>query len=318
MTSKIAPACLAALLLAAGALAGDKPSPQELLDGAHKAADLSALGPYVLTGTLVVNPGTKKELTGSLAVYRDRDRARVDVVVANRSETRITVGNKDYVDPERILFGGSWLEEFDLIWDPERPRVGESGSKKWANIRKQKIGGVDAWCMEKTSELPKDVLCFDAERHIELKSTIAEFSNHTAVGAALIPQTIKVSDGYSAPVEVRNIKVASYPAEPALFEVSPQAMELEHCPDGEQLKLLNAPMPVRSNLSQRATNGQVALFVFVDKEGKVATVKLLTLVQADYNARILDTIKKWTFKPATCGGRPINCSSTLTANGAMF
>jgi hypothetical protein len=318
MTSKLAFTVLAALLLAAGAHAGDKPSPQELLDAAHKASDLSAFGPYVLTGTLAVNPGTKKELTGSLAVYRDGDRARVDVVIGNRSDTRITIGNKDYVDPERILLSGTWLEEFDRIWDPERPRLASGLRRKWASVRKQKIAGAEAWCLERENELFKEHMCFDAERRVLLSSTFVEFSNHTTVGVALIPQTIKITDSYSAPVEVRNIKIAPYPAEAALFEISAHAMELENCLDHEPPKLLNAPMPARSRLSQRATNGQVALFMFVDQEGKVASIRILTVVQADYNARIQDTIRKWSFKPATCGGHPVNDSFTVTANGSMF
>lgn len=317
MTSRILPAFLAALL-AASALAGDKPSPQELLDAAHNASDLSAASPYILTGTLVVNPGTKKELTGSLAVYRDRNRARVDVVIGNRSETRITIGNKDYVDPERILVAGTWLNEFDRIWDPESLRHVLNPREKWGYVEKRKIGGVTAWCMDRAHAPLKGTLCLDPERKVVLSRGEAEFSDFTAVGAALLPQTVRINDLHAAPVEVRNIKIASYMVEASLFEVPSHAMELEACADREPEKLLEAPIPVRSDLSMHATNSRVALFAFVDKEGHVATVRILTPVQPSFNTRILDAIKKWRFKPVTCSGRPVNSAFTIEADGHLF
>jgi hypothetical protein len=317
MTSKLAFTVLAALL-AANAFAGDKPSTQELLEAAHKASDLSAFGPYVLTGTLVVNPGTKKELTGSLAVYRDRDRARVDVVIANQSETRITIGNKDYVDPERILFAGSWLNEFDRISDPESLRHGINLREEWGPAEKRKVGGAAAWCMDRAHDPRKGTLCVDAQRKVVLSMTPAEFSDFTTVGGALLPQTIRITDAYAAPVEVRNIKVASYAVEPSLFATSSHAMELEACADREPEKLIDAPIPVRSDLSMHATNSRVALFSFVDKEGRVAAIRILTPVQPAFNARILEAIKKWRFKPVTCGGRPVNSAFTIEADGHFF
>ena len=117
MTSKVAFTVL--LVLAAGmGLGKDKPSPQELLDAAHETADMLKADPYVLTATVVVNPGNK-EITGALVVYRDREKARLDLQIAGRNETRVSIGKKDYVDPQRILIGGTWLNEFYWVWDPE-------------------------------------------------------------------------------------------------------------------------------------------------------------------------------------------------------
>jgi hypothetical protein len=316
MTSR-ATSTVLLLLLAVSAFASDKPSPQELLDAAHKASDISALAPYILTGTVVVNPGTKQELTGSLAVYRDQDRARVDVQVSGRNETRITIGNKDYVDPDQILFSGTWLNEFDRLWDPVQPRLVVDSGDKWGNANKGKVGNAAVWCIEKGHDGTMR-LCFNAERNVVLTSSAAEFSDFTTAGGALFPQTIKINDRHGAPIEVRNIKIVSYPAEPSLFEIPPHAMELETCTDHEPAKLFDWPMPARSNLSRHATNSTVALFAFVNKEGQVSSVKILTLVQADFNARILEAIKKWRFKPATCGGRPVNSALTLEADGHLF
>ncbi len=317
MTSRV-PSTVLLVLLSVSAFASEKPTPQELLDAAHKASDISSLAPYILTGTVVVNPGTKQELTGSLAVYRDQDRARVDVQISGRNETRITIGNKDYVDPEQILFSGTWLNEFDRLWDPKSLRHVVNSKYKWGNAYKHKIGGAAAWCMDKGDDATRGHLCVDAERNVVLSATPAEFSDFAVVGGALVPQTIRITDRFGAPVEVRNIKIISYPAEASLFEIPPHAMELETCADHEPAKLVDAPMPARSNLSRHATNSTVALFAFVSKEGQVSSVKILTLVQADFNARILEAIKKWRFKPATCGGRPVNSALTLEADGHLF
>ncbi|MGC2743387.1 MAG: hypothetical protein WA672_09375 [Candidatus Angelobacter sp.] len=306
------------IVLAARALAGDKPSPQEMLDTARKTSDISALGPYVLTGTLVVNPGTKNELTGSLAVYRDRDRARVDVHISGRSETRITIGNKDYVDPDQILFSGTWLNEFDRIWDPELPRQILNSRDKWGNVYKQQILGAAAWCMEKGRDPVKRRVCVDAHRGTVLSSTPAEFSDFISVGEAWFPQKIRIADRFGAPVEVLDIKVSAYAVESTLFEIPAHAMELENCTDREPEKVIDTPMPARSDLSQHATNGTVVLFAFVNKEGQVAALKMLTRVQSDFNTRILNAIKKWRFKPVTCGARPVNSAFTIEADGHFF
>ena len=63
--------CYATVPFAVDGVAQETPAPQQLIDAAHKASDLSQLGPYILNANVVVNPGDKKnEKTGRLTIAR--------------------------------------------------------------------------------------------------------------------------------------------------------------------------------------------------------------------------------------------------------
>jgi hypothetical protein len=304
-------------LLAVSAFGADKSSPQELLDAAHKNADLSSLGSYILTGMLVVNPG-KKEQTGTVALYRDHDRVRVDFQIAGRTETRISIGQKDYVEPAEILVAGTWLTELDRLWDPERPAKGVSHpADPWKAPSSRKIDGIAAWCLERDHNRT-DKLCFDASRNLLLTSTKHKFSDYTALGPAFFPKQITITEPDSAPMEVRDIKVNVYPAEDKLFEIPAQAMELENCEEGRPPQPVDTQLPPRSEEAMVATRAKLALYIFIDKQGQVAEIKILSLVAPGYDAGVLGAVKKWRFKPAMCGAKPVNFAMLLEVSGRSF
>lgn len=310
---------LALALLANGVFGEDKPSPQSLLDAAHKAVDLSRIGPYVLTGTLVVNAGSGKEITGTVAFYRDHERARADLEIDGRNETRVSVGQKDYVDPERFLIAGMWLDELDRLWDPERPEKGISrSSDKWGGVSKHKVGSSAAWCMERKRGQDKDRLCIDAARHLVLTSSWEEFYDFAPLGDVMFPRRIRIIDPDLAPMEIRDIKIAPYPVENGLFEVPAKAIELESCEHGTEAKVVDWPVPVRSNLAQHPTNAKILLYTFIDKQGQVAGAKILNLVQPGFDERVLAAVKKWRFKPATCDTRPVSTAVLMEVDGHSF
>jgi len=76
-----------------GLSAQEPPTLQQLAAAAYKLADLTALRPYVLRAAVTAKPGDKdQERTGQLTIYRDRDRARVELSLGSSRETRIVVG----------------------------------------------------------------------------------------------------------------------------------------------------------------------------------------------------------------------------------
>jgi hypothetical protein len=318
MTSRVVFAFLL-ILSAAGGFGDDKPSPQVLLDAAHKASDLSALGPYILTGTLVVDAGTKKELTGTLAFYRDHDRVRVDVQIAGRNETRISIGQKDYVDPDRMLIAGTWLNELDRLWDPERPEKGVAHSTDtWGSVSNRKIGSTAAWCMEKGHDSDKKRLCVDAARKVVLTSGREEFSDFTQSGPAMVPQKIRITDAFVAPMEIRDIKISPYAVESTLFEIPAKTMELENCENGQWPKAVDTKLTPRSEYAMTATNARIGVYAFIDKQGQVAALKMLGWVGPAYDAEVMNAVRKWRFKPATCNGQPVNAVMTIELSGHSF
>src|SRR5262252_9043326 len=110
---------LALVLTGTMAAAEDSaPSAQQLIDAAHAASDLSKLGPYVLTGLVVVNPGDKHERQGQVTVYRDGERMRVDLEIDGQKDSRLTLGANSYFDPRPGLLAMTRIGHLDRSWDP--------------------------------------------------------------------------------------------------------------------------------------------------------------------------------------------------------
>ena len=310
---------IAFLIVNALAFAQQKPSPEELLQAVHKKSDLTVLGAYVLTGTIVVNSGTKDEKTGSLAVYRDHDRVRVDVKMGEQVETRLTVGNKDYQDPNKLMFGGTWLTEFDRIWDPDNRNANIFGGKSgWSNMSRRKVEGVEAWCMERKHEYGKDHLCVDAARSVLLDFNSNEFSDYSTVGEAAFPQTVKVSERTGAPIEVRKIQVAAYPVESDLFSIPAGAWEFETCDSLKLPQVQETPTPIRADMARHDTLSSIPAYVFVDKQGKVGAVKLAAVLPHNLQPKVMAALGQWHFSPATCNGKPVNIGILIYIPGKMF
>jgi hypothetical protein len=317
MTSKTVLAVVVGLAITtAGASGEDKPSPQELMAAAHKTSDLTVIGPYILTGTVVVNPGTRGEQTGHLAVHRDRERVRVDLEVAGQTETRITIDNKNYLDPGKLLIASDWPYEFDRSWDP-RP---EKTNSKYTlgTVSRRKISSVDVWCVERKYEQRKDQLCIDASRNVVLRAGEEEFLDFAVVGSVMFPQTIRIADPTGVSIEIRKVQVSLYPADASLFAIPAKAMEFETCDHETQPQVLDAPTPIRSNLSRYETNAPIRLYTFIDKEGKVAAMRYLTIVPAKLENKVTSAVMTWRFKPATCDGRPVNVATPIAIDGRVF
>jgi hypothetical protein len=141
------PLLIMVVLAAAVAESETRPAPQELISRAHQLADLSSLGPYVMTADVIVNPGSKQEQAGRLVVHRDAAKARVDLEFGNRVDSRVTVGPRVYYDPMAVLIGGDWLNQIDRAWDSGVPVWRGEASYKLEKLSSSHIGGRDAWCM---------------------------------------------------------------------------------------------------------------------------------------------------------------------------
>jgi len=322
MTSSRAIALCAALLCLAGTAAAQKtPTAQELIQQAHKLTDLSGLGSYVLTGTVLVNPGTKTELRGSIGVQRDHDRVRVDVAIANQVETRVTLDNKDYLDAGKMLFNGTWLYEFDRLWDPERRQKKVFiGRLKSSSVSRHKIGGKDTLCVDSKYEKGDEQFCVDAKSSLPLSFDSGEFLDYTtAANGASYPKAVKIAAQFGGlPIEVRDIRISPYQVDASLFEIPPHATEFETCQDATPPQLVEAPTPARSDLSRHAVTSNIVVYAFVDKQGKVTTAKFLTRVPPGVETSAAEAIKKWQFQPASCDGKPVNFATTLQLDWHLF
>ncbi|HET6935234.1 MAG TPA: hypothetical protein VFI72_10370, partial [Candidatus Angelobacter sp.] len=138
----------------------DKPSPEELLQAVHRNADLSQNGPYVLTATVVVNPGDKKrERSGRLTIYRDHDRARAELQMPDFQEVRVMLGDKTYAGKGQFILFATTLQNFDQSWDPTRsltPKLDQNVG--YGKSEEKKVNGHDAVCLDRHGA---DGVCVD-------------------------------------------------------------------------------------------------------------------------------------------------------------
>ncbi|HET7871778.1 MAG TPA: energy transducer TonB, partial [Terriglobales bacterium] len=281
------------------------PSAQELIAAAHRQTELTGIAPYVLSATVVINPGDKKEQTGHLTIYRDRDRSRVDLVVGDYSETRTTVGDRTYIPRGKQLLNSS-IAALDESWDPgARPRYSTQAAPKFGRVKKATVNGRSAWCFDKNMQFKTDRLCFDAASSLLISQNSSrddhdEYLDYGSTGQKSFPRRVKIRKKWMAPMEVRDISISAGSLDDHLFAVPPDAIELGACK-----KELQPPKPVSTPEPDFPAgvhkSDVVVLSAIVNRNGQVEEVVVLNPDSDGFGAQASQSVARWRFKPATCG-----------------
>jgi TonB family protein len=313
MTSKknflwILPLCLG--LMASSA--EKAPDPQQLLDAAHKATDLSSAGAYSLEATLVVNPSNPKfERRAKLMIVRDHDRARFTLESDGHTEERIILGAKQYIVPGQGALSAMGLKDFDYSWDPGRPPQFKTNERSsFGDVRKQKIQGKEAWCFDRKLPQSKTKLCFDVARSILVHEASGEshteYSDYASLGASMYPKRVQVFRENLAPFELDQISITPTHANDDLFKVPPNALEIERCDDEKPPVAVSTPEPSFPKGAKDARQEAITVInVVLNNEGKIVSAEALGPDSYGFGKNSVDSIKTWQFKPATCNGRPV-------------
>jgi TonB family protein len=267
----------------------------------------------------VTNPGDKKnERVGLLAIARDHDRARVELAFGGVHETRIFLGNKEYVVPEQELLAVAGLGRFDQSWDPAR--VGKHlfmPEYTLSKVRREKVQGVDVWCFAKVYKHGKDRACFDASQSMLMHEDSGdkgrnEFMDFTVLGQQVYPKRVQIFHEHRSPIEVNSITVASASLKDEVFTIPQGSVELETCDDIKPPQATYTPEPEFSEKARREhKNGRVILEILVTKEGKVSAVQVINPDSYGLGDNASATAKTWRFKPAMCGDRPVNLEMAI-------
>ncbi len=303
--------CATALFTVAGS-AQTIPTPQQLIDAAHKRADASQLVPYVFNADVVVNPGDKKnEKTGRLTISRDHNRARVELEIGDLHETRIVLGDKQYVVPGQGLLFTIGLDRFDQIWDPTQSQAFYIPSKyKFGDVQRERMHSVDALCFDRIFGDRRDHVCFDPDRpkllHEDSSGKTMEFFDFTRAGQMGDPRRVRIEELHMPPIEVNNIAFTSAVLKDEVFTISEKSIELETCDDIKPPQAVHTPNPDFPGAMHRHKGGVVLLDLFITKEGKVSTVQVMNPDNDGLDDNVKATVKTWRFKPATCGDRPVD------------
>lgn len=312
MTSKKRFALL--LLLCLGlisASAEQPPSPQELLDAAHKATDLGSAGAYTLQATIIANPGDRKaDRQGKLTIVRAQERARLTLEWNGHTEERVVSGNKQFVVPGEGTLIALRLGKFDYNWDPGRPpQFATHETFSFGNVRKEKFRGHEAWCFDRKAKY-KTKLCFDATKPVLLyegssEKSHEEYSDYASFGTSLYPQKVRIYRENLVPLELQ-ISITPAQLNDDAFKVPDKAVEVEGCDFEEPPKPIHTPEPEFSDSARSAhAQGLVYLYLLINAEGKVSGVQPLATDPYDLSQNAVNTVKTWRFKPATCNGRAV-------------
>jgi hypothetical protein len=140
---------------------------KQLLTEAHEASDLSALQSYEFQADVVINPGTENEKKGTIAIYRDHERWRSELLIETYQEVKLTRESKLYIArstpmPIPLL---SKLADTDHYWD----KLIDDGDAKLSDVAKKKVQNQQGNCFEVKSE-QRHRLCFDPERKVLLEN----------------------------------------------------------------------------------------------------------------------------------------------------
>jgi hypothetical protein len=286
MTSKTR--LLVLLLFCPGVIsasAQQAPTPQQLLDAAHKATDIASAGAYVLHADVVINAGGQPEHHAKLTIYRDHDRARVTLESDGRIEERVILRGKQLVVPGHGTLEAIGLSAFDQIWNPiRRMKFANNTESTLGSVSAHKIHKRDAWCFDrkspwefsgKTNEI-KSTLCFDAATAVLVRessdeTTNQEFLDYTSFGTAMYPRKVQILRENRAPIVVRHISVQPATLTDDTFKEPTNSMEVESCSDEVSPKAIRTPEPEFPKAGSNARMQLlVYLYVLLDKEGKVA------------------------------------------------
>ncbi len=288
-----------------------RPEAKQLLVSAHEASDLSAILPYELHGTVVINPGTSNEKKGYITIYRDHERSRSELRVEDYQEVKVVRSNKLYIyrsTPLPVPMLGL-LAQTDHAWD----KLQEDGDARMGDVAKKKVQNQLANCFDVKGE-QRHRLCFDPERKVLLESMerrmAIEFSNYSDLDGHWFPKKITVllelATKETPILEVEDIQVIKAQFAPTAFAVPPHAVEFDTCENMQAAKPVQMPRPEFSPMVARRNAAAPTIHVYgiVEKDGSLQSLKMLT-TDAELQQSILEALKKWRYTPAMCGASPV-------------
>jgi hypothetical protein len=307
------PTCVVCLAVSSWVFAQDNAGldGKTLLQKAHELSGPSLLLSYEMHAAVVTNPGAPTEKHGKLTIYRDKDRLLTDLQVEDYRETKLTLGNKQYITrsiPYPVP-GLGHLVETSYTWD----RLAEDGDATLGNVSHKKVQNAAADCFDVKGH-EKHRLCFDVTRNVLLENLdqqrAFEFSDYQAAGQQLFPHKITVLlelEKSEQPIlTIQEIDVRKAQFADTVFAVPEHALELDTCEAMVPAKAMQMPRPsfgmttVRRNASARV----VRVYAIVNKEGSLENVKILSS-DAEVRQAVQDVITKWRYSPAMCGSSPV-------------
>ena len=298
------------------ASAQELPQPQQLIQAANSAANLSGLRPYKLETSLVANRGAADEKRGRLTIFQDKDRSRSELEFDGYREVTVTLGNRMYVArnararPVIIRLGS----DYQFTW-----RVNLASVDVVRTSFVKEINGIQANCFGVIIEQRPRHYCFDPTKTILLESALTEskpegkpiretqYLDYQAMESKQFPTAIRhFFRGKSEGVDFEDVKLTRANLAPELFVPPQNAAEWDTCEDMQPARVVKADdpsYPIMAKLGR--IQGDVYFSAIIGKDGKLHNIKEISRHPLLLEAAA-QTIKGWRYAPAICGGNPID------------
>ena len=310
MTSKTRHVVLLPLYLAFLAIgAQSQQTPQELLELSWKASDLSVLGPYQLNATVVLNPGTSREVSGQVTLLRDKGLYRSDLRLAGYRETRWIKNQTLYIARTQTIPVPTLLvlRELDHLW---RPPIIPDGVKTLKQS-KEKHHGIQLDCLESNQSDWRNKFCFDPATSALAKAQglefhDVEFQDFGTFEQKYFPERIIVKDQDKTVLEIRNITISKAKFTADMFEPPKNATALPTCDEltpARKIKDVNPEIPFDE--LRRTRSAVVYLYGFIATDGSVQNIFVEYSPSNAFTESARNAFQQWRYKPATCGDKPV-------------
>ena len=296
---------------------GDKQAEgEELIRRAKKASDIKSAGsvPFRLRMRVDTESGEGTFTETWAGPDRWHDEYAFggvrEIVVGGRSKYWI-LRNTDYELPSvstvRQLLGSNFK--------------GMAESSKLKKIRQVKKNGLSLTCVDLDygRSMAEETLCFDNSDNLQVSKEIhqlylIEYSDFMPFAGKLVPRTIRQFLRGQLRAEGHIEELAEVPApEMSLFVAPTGAEEWETCDNLQPPRALNTPDPdFPAKVS--TTYDQTVLYLVIEADGTFQAVPISSSGGPVFSQAALQGVKRWRFRPAMCGSRPIRSYINVIIN----
>lgn len=309
-------ACSVLLFLTMTAVSGvsqsSPPSSHDLMEEAHKLTDTASLEPYTLTAKISL-PSDKHE-HGTLTVYRDHEKARIELVLGKYRETRLVMGDHQYVRSAHAFITAAHLTNFDRSWDPTQKLDpgSETRTDVWREASRRSVLDHDAWCLQTLSRRGFFTLCFDSQQSMLLERTepsvAMDFTNYQKSGQAFFPTLVISRPQHLQEIHFSDVQITHGEIPPAAWIPPTDAIDTQRCepnlrpPQAESTPEPDFPMAARRDRKEAV----LVFYAVITTDGKVTLAQPLAKDSYGFTKEAQNAMKRWRFQPATCAGQPVN------------
>jgi len=291
-------------------IAKDHAAEQQLLDSAHKPADLflDDGNPFDLEVDFTAQ--FKEPVPGHLSLkWQSKDHWWSKVDVGGFEETLIKSGEMEYTSRNFPYTPREVLQLFYLL----HFRGSEGGLI--AEKQKNRVeNGVSMICIEAEREnyrTETHAVCLDTSSHELLSDEWQEtpatkkqqFIDYVDFDGKRYPKKFQLFKDNTAVVSanVRSLQGAAFDS--ALLDPPKDAIERRMCRGMKPPKAIKEVQPVFSGAGK--SMGLVSMSVTILTDGSVGAVRIIHSVAQKVDNIAMDTMKKWKYKPAMCGDEPV-------------